>query len=79
MEKKKVKKVKRIDIKNMKTIEELNLLLTYDSYPGLDKLQWNIIKKRISKKLLKLSECNNIKKRKIRIEKIIQSIQTYIN
>ncbi|XP_014295957.2 uncharacterized protein LOC103569720 [Microplitis demolitor] len=73
--KKSLKKSKKINIKNIKTEDDLNLLLNLDSYPGMDKLQWNIMKNTINKKLMKIKKFKKEEKKKLLLEKTIRLIK----
>ncbi|CAD6214582.1 GSCOCG00004126001-RA-CDS [Cotesia congregata] len=72
--KKSPKITKKMSVKKIETEKDLNLLLTLDSYLGMDKLQWNIMKNTIKKKLIKLSKCKKEEKKKFLLEKTIQLI-----
>lgn len=75
-----MKKKSKTNLKSIKTKEDLVELLSLDSYPGLDKLQWNIIKKKVSKSILKLEQYpSDNMKNKLHIQKIIKILQSCIN
>ncbi|KAK2575722.1 hypothetical protein KPH14_012111 [Odynerus spinipes] len=62
---------------NNMTESDLNELLHKDNYPGMDKLQWNIIKNKCNKLLKQSNKCSG-KKKKILIKKTITFIQKSI-
>lgn len=51
-----------IDVNNIKTTNELNTLLNMESYPGLDKLRWTMVKKNTIKLKNKLFNNNSTNK-----------------
>ncbi|KAG7213883.1 hypothetical protein KM043_003090 [Ampulex compressa] len=61
-----------------RTESELTMLLDKDSYPGLDKLQWNIIRKKSRKLLSKLSVCSDKKKQALLFNKAVRQIRHWI-
>ena len=69
---------KLITFDNINNKSDLKLLLNEASYPGLDKLQWNIIKNKSKKLLDKLESCSDEIKQSILFKKIIKRIKNWI-
>ncbi|XP_034940834.1 uncharacterized protein [Chelonus insularis] len=69
----------KLIITNIKSKDDLHQLLTLDYYPGMDKLRWRIMKKIISKNLMKISKSTDIKKHKIILNKMDKILHSYIN
>nr|XP_003708405.1 PREDICTED: uncharacterized protein LOC100875173 [Megachile rotundata]XP_012152787.1 PREDICTED: uncharacterized protein LOC100875173 [Megachile rotundata] len=62
----------------VKNKSDLEMLLNKDSYPGLDKLQWNIIRNKSKKLLNELNACSSESKQGILLKKIKKRIQLWI-
>lgn len=69
---------KLITFDNVNNKSDLKLLLNKESYPGLDKLQWNIIKNKSKKLLDKLEICSDEIKQSILFKKVIKRIKNWI-
>lgn len=69
---------KLITFDNINNKSDLKLLLNKESYPGLDKLQWNIIKNKNKKLLDKLENCSDEIKQSILFKKVIKRIKNWI-
>ncbi|CAD1475786.1 unnamed protein product, partial [Heterotrigona itama] len=69
---------KLITFDNVNNKSDLKLLLSKESYPGLDKLQWNIIKNKSKKLLDKLEICSDEIKQSVLFKKIIERIKNWI-
>ncbi|KOX75343.1 hypothetical protein WN51_13213 [Melipona quadrifasciata] len=69
---------KLITFDNINNKSDLKLLLNKESYPGLDKLQWNIIKNKNKKLLDKLENCSDEIKQSILFKKVIKRIKNLI-
>ncbi|XP_029046218.1 nucleolus and neural progenitor protein-like [Osmia bicornis bicornis] len=74
--KKSVEKLLTFD--NVKIKSDLVTLLNRESYPGLDKLQWNIIRNKGKKLLNKLDSCSTESKQAVLLKKITKRIQSWI-
>ncbi|XP_043527631.1 uncharacterized protein LOC122537987 [Frieseomelitta varia] len=72
------KKEKLITFDNINNKSDLKLLLNRTSYPGLDKLQWNVIKNKSKKLLDKLESCSDEIKQSILFKKVIKRIKNWI-
>ena len=69
---------KQSKLLDIKTKKDLVQLLIADSIPGLDKLQWNILRKRIKKLVIKLTKNNTCSVNKQILNKISQRIKKWI-
>lgn len=75
---------KKKSLKKLLTFHDVNnksdliVLLNKESYPGLDKLRWNIIKNKSKKLLDKLNVCSNETKQIYLFKKILKRIKKWI-
>lgn len=69
---------KLLTFDNVKIKSDLVTLLNRESYPGLDKLQWNIIRNKGKKLLNKLDTCSTESKQTILLKTITKRIQSWI-
>ncbi|XP_016767343.2 uncharacterized protein LOC724922 [Apis mellifera] len=75
---------KKKSLKKLLTFHDVNdksdliVLLNKESYPGLDKLRWNIIKNKSKKLLDKLDVCSNETKQIYLFKKILKRIKKWI-
>ncbi|XP_015121450.1 uncharacterized protein LOC107044173 [Diachasma alloeum] len=73
-------KKRKFALSKIKTKEDLCQLLQQNTYPGLDKLQWNILKKSINKTVRKLEKCPATStKYKILLNRAIRSIRDCVS
>lgn len=71
-----------MDVDEIETKEDVLRFISSETYPGLDKLQWKIMRKNVKKLLMKLNKFeggSNTKKQDILLKKVIQSIREWIN
>lgn len=59
-------------------ISDLMILLNKESYPGLDKLKWNMIRNKSKRLLDKLEICSDGSKQSIPLKKIMKRIKNWI-
>ncbi|XP_078036450.1 nucleolus and neural progenitor protein [Augochlora pura] len=76
--KKKKRLITELTFTNVKNKSELMLLLDKESYPGLDKLQWNMIRNKGKKQLNKLDASSSKADQSILIKKIIKRITQWV-
>ncbi|XP_043266058.1 uncharacterized protein LOC122405411 [Colletes gigas] len=69
---------KLLTLENVKCKADLTILLNKESYPGLDKLQWNMIRNKSKKLLNKLDACSDETNQSILFKKVIKRIQRSI-
>ncbi|XP_050574273.1 uncharacterized protein LOC126914402 isoform X1 [Bombus affinis] len=82
------KKLKNLMVKNtskglitfddINNISDLTILLNKESYPGLDKLKWNMIRNKGKRLLDKLEICSDGSKQSIPLKKIMKRIKNWI-
>ncbi|XP_012271139.1 uncharacterized protein LOC105694767 [Orussus abietinus] len=68
-------------LKNLKSVDDFNNFFSADSYPGLDKLQWNMLKRKTLKSLNKLSKHDLTDKAKLKLmrERLGQRLRDWTN
>nr|XP_033336887.1 uncharacterized protein LOC117226537 [Megalopta genalis] len=76
--KKKERLIKDLTFANVKNKSELMFFLDKESHPGLDKLQWNMIRNKSKKQLNKLDTSSDKADQSISIKKVIKRIQRWI-
>lgn len=59
-------------------ISDLMILLNKESYPGLDKLKWNMIRNKSKRLLDKLEICSDGSNQSIPLKKIMKHIKNWI-
>lgn len=65
-------------VDNVRTKDDVVKFLTLESYPGLDKLRWNIVRKNVNKLFIKLAKYEeNSGKQDLMLKKIIQCIREW--
>ncbi|XP_076239978.1 nucleolus and neural progenitor protein [Calliopsis andreniformis] len=69
---------KLLTFDNVKNKEDLTILLNKKAYPGLDKLQWNMVRNKSKKLLNKLDVCQDETKQLALLKKIIKRIKQWI-
>ncbi|XP_063975920.1 uncharacterized protein LOC135161874 isoform X2 [Diachasmimorpha longicaudata] len=76
----KTKKKSSRALSKIETKDDLCYLLQQETYPGLDKLQWNILKKSIGKTVRKLEKCpTGSKKYEILLHQTIRSVRNCVS
>ncbi|XP_014213256.1 uncharacterized protein LOC106642867 [Copidosoma floridanum] len=73
------KNEKKPALLDLKSEKDLVSLLTADSFPGLDKLKWNILKKQTKKLILKLTNNNTQEVDKKLCKKVARRIENWIS
>ncbi|XP_054002907.1 uncharacterized protein LOC128889361 isoform X1 [Hylaeus anthracinus] len=69
---------KLLTIDNVNNKRDLTELLNKESYPGLDKLQWNMIRNKSKKQLNKLDACSDEINQSILFKKVIKRIHRWL-
>lgn len=69
---------KLLTLNNVKNKAQLKLLLSSESYPGVDKLRWNMIKNKCKKLQNKLDASSDETNQSILFKKVIKRIQRWI-
>lgn len=67
-----------ITFDDINNISDLMILLNKESYPGLDKLKWNMIRNKGKRLLDKLEICSDGSKQSIPLKRIIKRIKNWI-
>lgn len=75
---KKKKSKKLFTFHDVNNKSDLIILLNKESYPGLDKLRWNMIRNKNKKLLDKLDVCSNETKQIYLFKKILKRIKKWI-
>ncbi|XP_017755890.1 PREDICTED: uncharacterized protein LOC108547746 [Eufriesea mexicana] len=71
-------KKKLITFDDANNTSDLLILLNNESYPGLDKLRWNMIRNKSKKLLEKLEICSDKKKQTVLFQKTMKRIRNWI-
>ena len=74
----KLSRKKPLTFENVKRKSDLVALLNKESYPGLDKLQWNMIRNKSKRLLNKLDAISDEAEQLISLERVIKRIQRWI-
>lgn len=69
---------KVLTFNNVHSKSELLTILNQETYPGLDKLRWNMISKKAKKLINRVDACSNENKRSIILKKTIKRIQGWV-